>query len=94
MIEEMDNQPLVVELDNASGEKVKVELLFYFTNGEREFMVANNIEDDTDSYILEYVTGENGPELVNVDDPVEFKELSKIAVEVAKQEEENEELNG
>lgn len=81
MNNEMDNQSTIVELVGPDG-STNVELVFYFTDGNREFMVANNVDDENDTYILEYVEGQDGPELVTVDDPEEFKRLSDVAIEL------------
>lgn len=70
--------PLVVEMTDDSGEKVKVEIVSHFQDGGKDYVIANDLSNETDSYILELRTTEKGDELLSIDDEEEFNRLCKI----------------
>ena len=73
------NNELVEEMNDEKGEKVKVEIVKKFTDGNKQYVIANDLSNDTDSYILELrmVDNEN-IELLSVDDEKEFERLCEI----------------
>ena len=70
--------PLVIELTDENNEKVKVEIVKQFFDGGKQYVIANDLSNDTDCYILEVRTGENGDELVSIDDEAEFNRLCDV----------------
>lgn len=70
--------PLVIELTDENNEKVKVEIVKQFFDGGKQYVIANDLSNDTDCYILEVRTGENGDELVSIDDEAEFNRLCEV----------------
>lgn len=73
-----NNNPLVVEMTDDQGEKVKVEIVSQFEDGGKNYVIANDLSNDTDSYILEVRTTEAGDELLSIDDEAEFNRLCKV----------------
>ena len=75
---EENNNPLVVEMTDNEGTKVKVEIVSHFEDNGRTYVIANDLGNDTDSYILELVSGPEGDELVSVDSEEEFNRLCEV----------------
>ena len=73
-----NNDELVVELTDNNGEKVKVEIVKHFVDNGKDYVVANDLSNDTDAYILEIRSSENGDELISVDDEAEFNRLCQV----------------
>ncbi len=73
----MENNELVVEMTAADGEKVKVEIVNQFDYNNKKYVIANDLSNETDSYILEAkaIEGTENVELVSVDDENEFNEI-------------------
>ena len=87
-MEENNNNPLVVEMTDNDGTKVNVEIVSHFEDNGRTYVIANDLGNDTDSYILELVSGPDGDELVSVDSEEEFNRLCKVVDTLTKEEEE------
>lgn len=85
---EENNNPLVVEMTDNEGTKVKVEVVSHFEDNGRTYVIANDLGNDTDSYILELVSGPDGDELVSVDSEEEFNRLCKVVDSLVQGEEE------
>lgn len=75
---EENNNPLIVEMLDNEGTKVKVEIVSHFEDGGKTYVIANDLGNDTDSYILELRTTPEGDELVSIDDEAEFDRLCKL----------------
>jgi uncharacterized protein YrzB (UPF0473 family) len=73
-----ETNPLVIELTDDQGEKVKVEIVSQFEDSGKNYVIANDLSNDTDSYILEVRTTEAGDELISIDDEAEFDRLCKV----------------
>lgn len=71
----MNNEELIVELTDGNGEKVKVEIVDHFVYEGKDYVIANDLSNETDSYILELKSSENGDELISVDDEELFNKL-------------------
>lgn len=87
---EENKNPLVIELTDDKGEKVKVEIVKQYLEGDRRYVVANDLSNDTDCYILEVKTTENGDELISIDDEAEFNRLCDLIEEAEEKEEQGE----
>ena len=77
-----ENENIVVEMTDDKGEKVKVEIVNHFEDNGRIYVIANDLSNDTDSYLLEYKVSDNGEELVSIDDEEEFERLCKLVDEM------------
>ena len=77
------NNSLVVEMTDENGEKVKVEIVKRFEDGGKNYVIANDLSNDTDSYILEFrvIDGTDNVELLSIDDEAEFERLCKLVEE-------------
>ena len=47
---EENNNPLVVEMVDNEGKKVKVEIVSHFEDNGRTYVIANDLGNETDSY--------------------------------------------
>ena len=81
-----NNEDLIVELTDSNGEKVKVEIVKHFEDNGREYVIANDLSNDTDAYILELKTTDGVDELVSVDDEAEFNRLCDIVDKLEEEE--------
>ncbi|MBQ1496282.1 MAG: DUF1292 domain-containing protein [Bacilli bacterium] len=77
-----ENNNLIIEMTDDKGEKVKVEIVNHFEDNGKVYVIANDLSNDTDSYLLEYKVSENGEELVSIDDEEEFERLCKLVEEM------------
>ena len=77
---EENNNPLVVEMVDNNGTKVKVEIVSHFE-------IANDLGNETDSYILELVSTPEGDMLASVDSEEEFNRLCDVVDRLATEEE-------
>lgn len=83
---EENNNPLVVEMVDAEGNKVNVEIVSHFEDNGRTYVIANDLGNDTDSYILELVSGPEGDQLVSIDSEAEFKRLCDLVDKMVSEE--------
>lgn len=74
-----NTNPLIVEMLDENGVPVKVEVVSHFEDNGKTYVIANDLSNDTDSYLLELVVTPEGGQLVSVDDEEEFDRLCKIA---------------
>lgn len=83
---EENNNPLVVEMVDTEGNKVNVEVVSHFEDNGRTYVIANDMGNDTDSYILELVSGPDGDQLVSIDSEEEFERLCDLVDKLANEE--------
>ena len=83
---EDNNNPIVVEMTDSDGTKVKVEVVSHFEDNGRTYVIANDLSNDTDSYILELVSTPEGEMLVSVDSEEEFNRLCNIVDKLVREE--------
>ena len=88
---EENKNPAIVEMTDSEGTKVKVEVVSYFMDNGRTYVIANDLGNETDSYILELVSTPEGDQLVSVDSEEEFNRLCDVVDKLANAEEEEEE---
>ena len=55
-MEKENKNPLVVEMVDNEGTKVKVEVVSHFHDNGKTYVIANDLGNETDSYILELVS--------------------------------------
>lgn len=77
-MENNEKNPLVIEMTDENGIKVKVEIVSRFEDGGKQYVIANDLSNDTDSYILELKSTEEGDMLVSIDNEDEFNRLCKL----------------
>lgn len=77
-MENNQTNPLIVEMTDDQGVKVKVEIVSQFEDGGKNYVIANDLSNDTDSYILEVRTTDAGDELISIDDEAEFNRLCTV----------------
>ncbi len=87
---ENNKNPLIVEMTDNEGTKVNVEIVSYFEDNGRTYVIANDLGNDTDSYILELVTTPEGDELISIDSEEEFNRLCDVVDKLATAEDEEE----
>ena len=80
---EENNNPLVVEMVDNEGKKVKVEIVSHFEDNGRTYVIANDLGNETDSYILELVSSPEGDMLVSVESEEEFNRLCDVVDKLA-----------
>ena len=73
-----DNKDNIVEMEDNEGNKVKVEIVSYFEDNGRTYVIANDLGNETDSYILELKSTPEGDELISVDSEEEFNRLCNV----------------
>lgn len=81
-MENEERNPLIVEMTDDQGEKVEVEIVSQFEDSGKHYVIANDLGNDTDSYILEVRSSEEGDELISIDDENEFNRLCKVIEEL------------
>ena len=75
----MENKDLIVELTDAEGEIVKVQIVGHFTDNGKDYVIANDLSNDEDAYILEVKTNGETSELVSIDNCLLLRdEINKI----------------
>lgn len=81
-MEEKENKPIIIEMEDANGEKVKVEIVATFEDNGKNYAIANDLDDSESSYIFEVKSVPDGDILVSVDDEAEFNRLCKVVEEL------------
>ena len=77
MNENIEN-PLVVDMTDESGNKIKVEIVRLFQDNGKDYVVANDLSNEEDAYIFEVRTTDSGDELISIDSEEEFARLCKV----------------
>ena len=80
---EENKKPVIIEMEDAEGAKVKVEIVATFEDSGKTYAIANDLNDDESSYIFEVKSVEEGDILVSVDDEAEFERLCKVVEELS-----------
>lgn len=73
-----DNKPIVIEMEDVNGEKVKVEVVGTFDDNGKSYAIVNDLDNTDNSYIFEVQTTDEGDMLVSIDDEKEFDRLCKV----------------
>lgn len=77
------DEPIVIEMEDLEGKKVKVEVVGTFSDSGKEYAVVNDLDNTDNSYIFEIQSSEQGDMLVSIDDEKEFERLCKVVEELA-----------
>lgn len=75
---EHSNEPLILEMEDVNGEKVKVEVVGTFDDGGKSYAIVNDLDNEENSYIFEVQTTDQGDMLVSIDDEKEFDRLCGV----------------
>lgn len=73
-----ENNPIVIEMEDENGKKVKVEVIGTFDDNDKSYAIVNDLDNPDNSYIFEVQTTDMGDMLVSVDDEKEFDRLCKV----------------
>ena len=72
------NEPLILEMEDINGEKVKVQVIGTFDDSDKSYAIVNDLDNEDNSYIFEVQTTEQVDMLVSIDDEKEFDRLCKV----------------
>lgn len=72
------HDPLIIEMEDINGEKVKVQIIGTFDDGDKSYAIVNDLDNEENSYIFEVQTTEQGDMLVSIDDEAEFDRLCSV----------------
>lgn len=73
-----NNDPLVIEMEDVNGEKVKVQIVGTFDDNDKSYAIVNDLDNEENSYIFEVQSTEQGDMLVSIDDEKEFDRLCSV----------------
>ena len=73
-----NSDPLVIEMEDENGEKVKVQIVGTFDDNGKSYAVVNDLDNEENSYIFEVKSTDEGDMLVSVDDEKEFDRLCGV----------------
>ena len=85
---EENNNPAIVEMTDSEGTIVRVEVVSYFMDNGRTYVIANDLGNETDSYILELISTPEGDQLISIDSEEEFNRLCDVVDKLASEGEE------
>lgn len=72
------NSPLILEMEDINGEKVKVQVVGTFDDNGKSYAIVNDLDNGDNSYIFEVQTTNQGDMLVSIDDENEFDRLCLV----------------
>lgn len=82
----MEKDPLELEMESEDGEKVKVRIVRLFEDGDKSYVVADNLDNEEESYIFEIIPYDDGDELVSIESEEEFNRLCGVIEKIEKEE--------
>lgn len=82
------NEPVILEMEDENGEKVKVEIVATFDDNNKSYAVANDLDNEENSYLFEVQSTKDGDMLVSVDDEKEFDRLCNVVENLISQDNE------
>jgi uncharacterized protein YrzB (UPF0473 family) len=83
-----NQDPLEIEMEAEDGEKVRVKIVKLFEDGGKSYVIADNLDNDEESYIFEIIPHDDGDELVSISSEEEFNRLCKVVEELEDEEDE------
>lgn len=83
-----NQDPLEIEMEAEDGEKVKVKIVRLFEDGGKTYVVADNMDNEEEAYILQLIPHDDGDELISIESEEEFNRLAKIVESLDEEEEE------
>ena len=76
------HEPIIIEMEDAEGNKVNVEVVATFEDNGKNYAIVNDLDNTENSYIFEIQQSESGDVLVSIDDEKEFERLCKVVEEL------------
>ena len=83
-----NQDPLEIEMESEEGEKVRVRIVRLFEDGDKSYVVADNLDNEEESYIFEIIPHDYGDELVSIETEEEFNRLCEVLNKQLEEEEE------
>ena len=83
-----NQDPLEIEMEAEDGEKLKVKIVKLFEDGGKSYVVADNMDNEDEAYILQLIPHDDGDELISIESEEEFNRLAKIVESLEDEEEE------
>lgn len=83
-----NQDPLEIEMEAEDGEKVKVKIVKLFEDDGKSYVVADNMDNEDEAYILQLIPHDDGDELISIESEEEFNRLAKIVESLEDEEEE------
>ncbi len=71
-------KPMIIEMEDENGQKVKVQVVGTFDDGDKSYAVVDDLDNEGNSYIFEVQSTDEGDMLVSIDDEKEFDRLCKV----------------
>lgn len=78
MSEEKKEKPILIEMEDVDGNKVRVQIVATFTDNGKDYAIANDIDDEESSYIFNIESTDDGDILSSIDDEDEFNRLCEV----------------
>ena len=82
-----NQDPLEIEMEAEDGEKVKVKIVKLFEDGGKSYVVADNMDNEEEAYILQIIPHDDGDELISIESEDEFNRLAKVVESLEDEEE-------
>ena len=82
-----NQDPLEIEMEAEDGEKVKVKIVRMFEDSGKTYVVADNMDNEEEAYILQIIPHDDGDELVSIESEEEFNRLAKVVESLEDEEE-------
>ena len=83
-----NQDPLEIEMESETGEKVNVRVVRLFEDNGRSYVVADNLDNEEESYIFEVIPHDDGDELVSIESEEECNRLCEVLEKQIDEEEE------
>lgn len=78
MAEENKEKPILIEMEDVDGQKVRVQIVATFEDNGKNYAIANDVDDEESSYIFNVESTDDGDILSSIDDEAEFERLCKV----------------
>ncbi|MBR4350820.1 MAG: DUF1292 domain-containing protein [Bacilli bacterium] len=82
-----NQDPLEIEMEAEDGEKVRVKIVRMFEDSGKTYVVADNMDNEEEAYILQIIPHDDGDELVSIESEEEFNRLAKVVESLEDEEE-------
>lgn len=82
-----NQDPLEIEMEAEDGEKVRVKIVRMFEDSGKTYVVADNMDNEEEAYILQIIPHDDGDELISIESEEEFNRLAKVVESLEDEEE-------
>lgn len=83
MAEQNNEKPILIEMEDTDGNKVRVQIVATFTDNGKNYAIANDVDDEDSSYIFNVESTDEGDILSSIDDDKEFERLCAVVEELS-----------